>query len=284
MSNEIIKGLNNVNNFGYMAIYYLYNSDSMDIPERSELDKLVRSNKAWKNSNTSCFAQLKSSSEARKFMKNTNRIVYFILKDRIKLSDEDIEYWLDICIKNKMLPKYVGKENVKEKALVVDTSDEKINPSLLYVYLSSFRFMSEDARFVKATIIMSQKYKIPFLLAWLFASKAHIHNTGHSFTYIGRMYGQSVDNFAKSSIPMKSLMGLKRYLDNPGKYDKRKMYDFGSFNANDTVENAGKEFKSPEKVITMKDIENEKLIKILKARTEKTEKEHIKSFYKSIGV
>jgi len=281
MIKEIFK-INRIVNSGYFAEYYIYTSDSMDIPSHEDLFEKINSGEAWKNSNTLCFAELKNNKRAVEYLNKSNRFVYFIKKNRVHIDDKDIETWVELCIKNKMLPSYVKKESIKEKAIVLDISSSiKMNPSLLYIYLSSFRFISEDTNFVKATLIMTEKYKIPFLLSWVFASRAYIHNTGHSFADIGRIsYLEDAEQFVKTaSVPMVYLIGIKRYLKEPSKYDKRKIDDVCFFNAHSMIRAAGSGFN---KSILLKDIKNEHLHKLFRTRSEKSENECIKNFYKSI--
>lgn len=222
-----------------------------------------------------CFVSLRQSMGI-KDGKVPNRVMYFILNAEGKhvLSPEERVNWIKLGAENGTLPEYILEEDPKDDRFVVKL--EGISPSLLYVYLSTLRNIQENTQFVRTALTLINIYKMNYVAAFVAASKYNLRNSWHSIVGIGKDYGSSV--ITNLDIPLSVVIGLKRYLKDPTKYDKRK---FGSgsspFNTNLTIRGATRLGKGAAsyycKVNQLLDTTVEKAIQ---AESDETAKEHMK--------
>jgi len=244
-------------NRNHYVEYYLYYEDSDDI------DPNYKPKEEIKNSNSICFANLLY--EIKKY--GVNRIRYSI-KDKFRhnLTDEEKLEWTKIAKRNLALPDYVTEESVLKNEPVLKIVD--ISPSLLYVYLSSLRVMKENPWFVRAMIYMVSGCRMDFCLAWVIASKLIITNSWHNIVQVG--INQYEPKSEQTKINISSVIGLKRYLANPSKYDKRKLTS-DRFNCHNTISSICK----LERYMDMNEIPNSNLTKAIRSKTDKTALKYI---------
>lgn len=226
LNSKIIKPESNK---GHVVKYYIYHENGYGT--RSSKNPQKDFTNAHKNNNTICFAGLlgELKSDAKK-KNNVNRIMYFIqdksYKD--KLDDQEKVDWVTIARRGNILPNYVTEEMVLEGNPVIKLTD--ISPSLLYVYLSALRVVQENQSFVRAMLYLVAVYRMNFSAAWALASRLVITNSWHNIIELGRRYGQkNTDDINNIDVPLNLVIGLNRYLKDPGRYDKRDLISNNSY-------------------------------------------------------
>lgn len=183
-----------------------------------------------------CFSSLMSYI----YKEKANRMHYKMDRDPgaakiAKITEQQEKEWIKLCIKHKLLPNYVTIGIIKG-GMTLDISD--MNPSQLYMYLCSLRYIREEPGFVKSILYLVKEHNMHFFTAFVLASKVAIDSIGHHILDISRsmgdFYGEKTVNDLEQ-IPLHYMVGLFRYTRNPHKYDKRKITDNGSFNMNTTI-------------------------------------------------
>lgn len=256
---------------GSSVKYYLYNDpdDTIDIiSEKDLLNKLEDKNDpnlTIRNKNSACFAQFTYSEDynfrvyKNSFIKGRNRVAYIIPGIVTKnFKREDIIRWLKLCRKNKLLPAYIDPKKSASKGIVViklDQKNPKLSPSLLFVYLSVLRDMSEHYAKVLATLKLLDDYDLDFITAYIIAYRL-VGYASHSFFTADYTYGQN-----RNSIALSYLVGLRRYLKDPNKYDKRKLEMGQRFDTSQKIVDA---FKTKSE-IKIEKLSNPELIKLTKS-------------------
>ena len=215
-------------NQGHTVTYCLYTEGSDDITLYD------RPPNAITNRNTACFAGLLR--ELGQY-KDVNRIMYSVQKnagdgmkkskvekgkvDPLNLDSREMAYWIRICKDNKALPDYVDEQWTEGKKFVLKI-DNTVTPSLMYVYLTCLRSLQEDPGFIRAMIYAITGYFIDFAAAWCLGSRLAISNSGHNIIPIGRIYGRrDAFDINNAAIPIGYAIAIKRFLNNPYKYDTR---------------------------------------------------------------
>jgi len=251
----------------YDAEYYLYNMPKekrLEIPDEEFLKKSAK-----RNTNKSCFAQLRDS-----FPMAYDTLLY-VTRPADCVNEKLRQEWADIMVSNKFLPSYVTIENASLGKLILDLKSDELNISLLYVHLSVWRCMREEQAFVKAYVDLYKNHRIDPFLAWAIASTWFIEGPGHNITGIYRRYAGS---YKDMTIPMDCVIGLKRYINNPKKYDTRDIHEslsWAGYKAIKHITDAGKDFRNNS--ILIKDIFNDSVVNILKAKSEREENKLRKS-------
>jgi hypothetical protein len=185
---------------------------------------LEKLNPRW-NSNTICFAGLSGliSGYDSKHTDKANRIMYIVQEVKNALPPKKRPRWLKLCVRNKMLPKYILEQDLEGDRFTIDFVD--ISPSLLYVYLSNLRSMQEDALLIQTVFTLTGTYRMDFAAAFVTASKYTLPNSWHSILDLGKPYGSSGSKINNVDVPLHLAVALRRYLKNPTKYDTRSIYD-----------------------------------------------------------
>lgn len=254
-------------NRGHRVRYYLYHEEGEEIKiPTGEPPHLV------KNSNNVCFAGLIGE---LKNNKEVNRILY----EGQEVGDDKLDaterlYWIRLCKQNQFLPDYVDEAWAEHRRYVLRLNDKELNPSLLYVYLTCFRSLQEDPGFIRAMLYLVPCYQMDFCAAWCLASALTITNNWHNIVEIGRRYGDRGDNVNNITIPISYAIGLKRYIRDPHKYDKRGLRDNDSrpFNVHRTVTSLCQIVKN----VRAGDLLSDNVIKALKAEDDKEVAEQLK--------
>jgi hypothetical protein len=187
-----------------------------------------------------CFSGLVGKIRNRK--KKPNRLLYHMEDDKSigpKLTLKEKREFVKISRKHGLLPSYVkyewiGKEKMK---LVLDITD--LSPSLLYAYLCNFRYIREDPGFVRAVVYLINDKKMDFHIAYALCHRICLTFSAHTvLDYISQYMEETDPN--KIEIDVKYMAAIYRYLKDPKKYDKRSVYDGGSFDCQDSIERACK--------------------------------------------
>jgi len=105
-----------------------------------------------------------------------------IPREKHKLSKEEAERWIDLCMENSLLPDYVSKqtifdEDIKNATIVFDIYH--VFQGTIYIYLDSFRKLREDPGFIKAIIYMCDEKNVDFYIAYVIATHLNTSGTGH---------------------------------------------------------------------------------------------------------
>lgn len=207
----------------YVVVYYLYNVKDDKIKVPTDITKLKGAQKCG----GACFSDLLYSLRDTSY----NRIYY---KPKNKLKDK-AEKWIAFAVQHKLLPSYVKPEWV-ESGFVLEV-DKQISPSLLYLYLTTIRQLDEDRNFSSAVMHLCD-VGMDVHAAVVTASLYTIYGIGHFYLNTSAYNYGDVFNVGKRNIPLRNVIGLKRFLENPTIYDSRNCFSGGSFNAYSIISNS----------------------------------------------
>ena len=158
---------------------------------------------------------------------NPNR-VYMRIEDckkvQVEITSKEKKQWIKLAQKHGFLPKYIRQFWVSKGEYVVNLDDKNMCPSLLYSYLSVIRCIRDEPAFVKSILIMTNQ-GVNYYLAFTLASSIYITNSGHHIVDISKGYPnravRSYEAFLKVGLNVGMAIALKRYFDNPRKWDGR---------------------------------------------------------------
>ena len=208
--------------------------------------------------------------------KPANRI-YIVLKDdkkaSVKLTRHEKKAWIKMAKRYNLLPPYVNVTSIRTRKVVFDI--EHLSPSQLYMYISSFRYLREDPGFVRAMVYLVEKKGMNFYIAFVLASRVCLNQVGHNIIDVARPYANRA-NFDELKLHIKWMIALRRYSDNPKKYDERKMHYNGDdrwryFNCQDSIRKACK----VEATCEIPDLYNDNLIKAIESDNDKVAKKYL---------
>jgi len=219
------KDIENGRNNSYDVNYILY----IDKDKGTKIyEDPIKTHSGEKNTNHACFGRL-GYMLSNKANPKYNRLIYILKSKRKPAVSNTIpslnirKSYVDLCIKYKTLPSYIELSNIKLNKYVIKLDDKNLTPSLLYIYLCSLRMIQECPLFVKNMVNLVHKHNISFYLAWGISSKLSTSNTAHNLAYFGSSGGITSNNLNHVHINIKKCRGLARYLQNPRKYDTKKM-------------------------------------------------------------
>jgi len=196
--------------------FYLYKSESTKVPSKEEISTFT------KNGITACFSELPHVING--MQKTYNRMVYIFGNNTSCTPYEQRVEWIDISIKNHALPSYILESDIKENKYVFQLDEKNLSPSLIYIYLTTIRVMSEEPGFVENMLALIKNYHMSYYLAWMFASKISHNNSNHNLLPVARNSG-IVDDINKiKGLNLRYALGLKAYLSDPYRFDKRSVY------------------------------------------------------------
>jgi len=231
-----------------------------------------------------CFSGLVPLIKRQKVAPNR---LYAVIKDdkknAIQLSLNEKEAWVNMAIRNKMLPPYFSLEAARTGIFVLDISD--IPPSLVYCYFATFRFIREDPGFVRAMVYMVDELEINFYAAFVLATRVCLTQRGHSITSGVRPYMDKAKDVERVSIRLSEIVGLRRFVRNPKKYDQRPLKTascgYGSdYYCNSTIARAAEGIKHS---CTAKFFKAPSFLKALKASSDKKVTEYITKVAEEVG-
>lgn len=210
-----------------------------------------------------------------------NRVYYKAVKDQRatpELTESEKHKWIVMCKENKMLPDYVPLSTAKTEEVVLDL--DNLTPSILYLYLSSVRNLTETPGFVRGMIRLVSKLEMNFFVAHVFLSNIFITNSGHHIINRSKSYGYN----SKDSKPEKMtklsvnlMIGIRRMVNDPLKYDERSLFnrkgmcDWTAFNCSNNIEKICNLIYEA----NAQELFNEHLVKAVMSDTDKESIEHI---------
>lgn len=182
--------------------------------------------------NGACFSSLLGMFRSDK---DHTHVCYKMEEDsnqEVKLTKEEKYCWIDLCIKYGTMPDYITKENIDKKLMTINSKD--VSPSLLFVYLCCFRYFREDPGFIRAVLYLVNGCEMNYYAAFVLASRVCLNYDLHHILTIVRKYSENVD-LDTTTIPLHIIIGLRRFIADPGRYDKRTIYDAksGSYGYNE---------------------------------------------------
>jgi len=209
--------------------------DEFGIPKEASTFRKALETNSVAATRSICFASLpKQIYKGRK-----NRLVYYLTSEADEVPNPTLKKYLNYCVKYKLLPRYVLESDVKNHRYVIKLH-EKLNNGMLYVYLSTIRFIQESPAFVKNIITLVDKYKMNFYFAWLVASKLNIRNSWHNFIPYNGRYGDGdgaeILSDANYKYNPKYAIALKEFVLNKGKSRPISCFDNASFKVCDTIQ------------------------------------------------
>lgn len=144
---------------------------------------------------------------------NYNRIYY---KPGTNLSKNQTKQWIDFCVKYKLLPSYVSSD----QSGYVLKIDNEVPPSLLYVWLCLIRHVWENPDFCVSVIHLVEN-EMDVYAALVTATLFNVNGAGHNFLSLSSSDQYDYLTLAKVRIPIAHIISLRRFMENPKKYDNR---------------------------------------------------------------
>lgn len=262
------------NNQNVTYAIYSEKGKKIDIKQISSI--LDKTNKnSYKLNHAACFSGLV---DAIKYVKNPNRLVYFLNKSEItsNLNMTEISNYIKLCKKYQILPKYINKYMIENYCPIIKY--EEPNKSLLYIYLCALRMLQEYPAFPKVLVLLVNKYKLDFHVAWEVASMYYVSNTGHNFvSYYSTYYNKL--NLSDLFISIRWICGFKKYMIDPDKYDKNRFVNI-STNSHSAAFNASyliNGLYDTNLKIKVSDILNKDISKIIECKNDTELKEYFKN-------
>ena len=226
-----------------------------------------------------CFSTLLSMLKSNK---DHDKVYYKMEEDdrqSVKLTKKEKHEWIELCVKYKTMPKYITKSYIDEKIMIIDVNDEKVTPSLLFIYLCCFRYFREDPGFIRAVIYLVSKCKMNYYAAFVLASRICMNYDLHHILNTVRYYSEKVD-IDKVVISLNVIIGLSRIVNDPKKYDSRgpRDYDsrgeFNQFRCANTIDNISKVRYN----CLVQDLFDKNIIKAIASSSDKRSKEYLDKF------
>jgi hypothetical protein len=176
----------------YSLDYEIFRSD-VDTSEMNEKEVEKLCKVIEKKTIQACFSNFKSC--YADFLKKTtvraNRLRFFCEvkkhnKTSLHLNKEEIEKWVELCQKNKVMPMNIGRNFIDNG--IYDVHFENLSMEMLYVYLCFGRYVQEEPFFVKGVLYLMKSHKMGFFSSVCLASYYQVTNSGHHVLPISRDY------------------------------------------------------------------------------------------------
>lgn len=182
---------------------------------------------ASRGSNTTshvCFADVKR----KVFSGDYNRIIFYL---NISCCDADIRrFWITEGAKAGTIPPYITYENSNNGMdFIIKLDEENVPLSLLYVWLTTLRALQETKDMVVATKLLMKEYSMSYFPALVLAGRMHGIDEPHTYLSVRKDYGWNIEDVNNLQINAGYVVGLKRYIEDPVKYDNRVIYKDGAF-------------------------------------------------------
>ena len=168
--------------------------------------------------------------------KESHDTVYYKMEENpedcqvVKLTTEEKHRWISMCVEHGTMPKYISSDDIDAKIMKIDITSEGMTPPLLFLYLCSFRYFREDPGFIRSMVYLVDKCKMDYYIAFVVSSRICMNYDLHHSLSVVRKYGEKIPNISELEIPIHTAIGLRRFVNNPSKYDKR---DIWSYNPNE---------------------------------------------------
>lgn len=190
------------------------------------------------------------------------------------LTSEQVEEWIELSKKHKMLPEYIKADHINQSESIVFNISELL-PPMLYIYLCTYRNIYEHPGFTIIVSYLIHEFDMNYYIAYVVASKlCFIYGKGHHPIYTTAFYGKPKKQFSEIEIPVKDMIGLCRFVSNPGDYIKTNNAE--GFNCGYTIDHITKIDKS----FTSRELINPLITKAVLAEDDKKSNGYIEEFDK----
>jgi len=214
--------------------------------------------------------------------KDHNKVYYKMEEDSnqaVKLTKVEKHKWIELCTKYKTMPEYITKNDIDKKVMILDVNKENVTPSLLFIYLSCFRYFREDPGFIRAVVYLVDKHKMNYYAAFVLASRICLNYDLHHILSTVRLYSEKF-NMDNVIVPLNVMIGLSRIVSDPKKYDTRgpRDYDSGSgfnqFRCASNINNISKIKYS----CLIQELFDENIVQAIMAPSDKMSQEYLDKF------
>lgn len=226
----------------------------------------------------------------------------------ITLSSEECRRWIELTKQYQLLPDYIDEncvEMYKEPKPVSNSMYDKhsavgggtiildmsnLVPSLLYVYLSTFRNLREDPGFVRTALYLVDKLNVNFFAAYVFAGYIAMDSSGHHILSAVRRYytpgpgeppKHDRDKISAVQADIVWMISLQRYIKNPSEYDTKDLYKAKSSGYSDTRFSCSETISTVSKqrlLLTIDEAFDSDIISAIMSSSDKVAAQHIKEF------
>ncbi len=292
------------------AKYGLFQDDAA--PDKISIAKAISGPNVRHNSSTACFAGLLNTIRARTKYNKIYSTVYLkeIVEDstNITLGSEECRRWIELTKQYQLLPDYIDENCVKiykEPKPVSDSMYDKhsavgsgtiildlsnLVPSLLYVYLSTFRNLREDPGFVRTALYLLDKLNMNFFAAYVFAGYIAMDTQGHHilgavrnhyYPEPGEPPKHGRDKISAVQADIMWMISLQRYIKNPSKYDTNDLYKAKSSSYSDTRFSCSDTILAVSKqklLLTIDEAFDSDIISAIMSSSDRVAAQHIKEF------
>lgn len=140
-------------------------------------------------------------------------ILNHIKPTSVKLTYDEIDYWIKLGVKYKMMPEHlnaskcisIDKENNDNFYLTAAIKCEGVPQAIVYLYLNTIRELYEDPGFVKAVLYLHEILGINYYAAYVFASFFNKTGSGHHILPITKTMSVYSNEHSSNIIMLKSL-------------------------------------------------------------------------------
>lgn len=151
------------------------------------------------------------------------------------LTPEQVEEWVELSRKHKMLPEYIKADYINQKKNVVFDISELLM-SILYIYICVYRNIYEHPSFVKTVLNLIREFDMNYYIAYVMASKlCFTYGTGHHPIYTVALYGKLDEQPSDMEIPIHDMIGLYRFISDPKRYTNKTKHNNG-FNCGEIID------------------------------------------------
>ena len=264
-----------------VSFQYQHGGNLVDYQTSKKVEKIDSKH----SRSAACFASLIGMFRSNK----DHTHVYYEMKEdshqKVKLTKREKHYWIDLCIKHGTMPDYITEETIDKELMEIDVKN--LSPSLLFVYLCCFRYFREDPGFIRAIVYLVNSCKMNYYAAFVLASRICMNYGLHHILTVLRKYSEKPD-ISKTSIPLHIMIGLRRFVTNPEKYDSRTVYgkknDSCGFNEFKCAQNI-ESISSVKHDCSVQDLFNLDIVKAIMAESDDQSKKMLDKFlsYKKEG-
>ena len=196
--------------------YGLSKEELKDLPDSTDEEKIKKSMDIAKF-NQACYSSLPGNVSSK------HRTVYTQMKfeDKLKkfLSKDEMIRWLELAIEHKLLPEdFDIKKSLQHEGYIVaafDINKTKLM-SLLYIYLSTVRYIKESPTFVRTVLTLVEDKKLDFFVAITAASYYCMERNIHHVVPISAGYPVP-GPYKTAQYALHHAKALRIFLDAPEK-------------------------------------------------------------------
>lgn len=225
-----------------------------------------------------CFASfLNIVSGSRKRKEDGKRATYnrVYYAPTIKTTKQQATRWIELAKSVGLLPYYIQLQDIENGfVLKFGYLHSEVPPSLIYIYLSMLRHLNEYPGLVRAVLYLVDECKLDVHVAMVFASVVMCSNAGHNFVeYYDYV---SLGDIGSIRVPLRMAIAVKRFIDNPVKYDDRKCCKAKAFDVFYRMNAAVSGL--PAYMVKAEDLDNTHIIAAIKAKNDKEIKKHMAAY------